>query len=402
MPVATCKCIYKNLEFNPGYKEVRAGQRSQELCTCHAGKWNCVTARPGDAERYPAADSIMTRCSAAKNEEFSTCEPTEPVTCKNMNQAVGTSPADCRPGCVCKKGFVLDVAQKSCVLPEKCSCHHSGKSFNEGQTIREDCNTCKCQGGKWKCTEKPCVGACSVWGDGHFTTFDGLDYDFHGVCNYLLSKGKLSDGNGYSITIQNVLCGSKGVTCSKSLRIALDGNSNETLILSADSKGVETDSLMPTKKILVHKAGIFKVIEIPHLGVQVKWDRFTRVYVKLDTRWKGRPQGLCGNNNGNIQDDMSTPSHGIETNPLIFGHSWKLDSSCQMPTPLYDSCADNPLRKTWSQKKCGILKSEVFQKCHAEVTVDIFHKKCVYDACACDQGGDCECLCTGKLLLKYL
>lgn len=34
------------------------------------------------------------------------------------------------------------------------------------------------------------------------------------------------------------------------------------------------------------------------------------------------------------------------------------------------------------------------QECHAEVPVEIYLKRCIFDTCACDQGGDCECLCT--------
>lgn len=48
----------------------------------------------------------------------------------------------------------------------------------------------------------------------------------------------------------------------------------------------------------------------------------------------------------------------------------------------------------WAEKKCGMLKSEIFESCHGEVPVEKYMKRCVYDACACDQGGDCECLCT--------
>lgn len=51
-------------------------------------------------------------------------------------------------------------------------------------------------------------------------------------------------------------------------------------------------------------------------------------------------------------------------------------------------------RKIWSEKKCGILKSAIFAPCHSEVDVDKYMKRCIFDACACDQGGDCECLCT--------
>lgn len=59
-----------------------------------------------------------------------------------------------------------------------------------------------------------------------------------------------------------------------------------------------------------------------------------------------------------------------------------------------DTCNDRPDRKSWSVKKCGILKSGTFSPCHSEVPVDYYFEKCVFDSCACDQGGDCECLCT--------
>ena len=75
---------------------------------------------------------------------------------------------------------------------------------------------------------------CSAWGDSHFTTFDGREFDFQGVCNYVLSKGKLPEGDEFSVTIQNVLCGSNGVTCSKSLEVNLGGIERESITLSSD------------------------------------------------------------------------------------------------------------------------------------------------------------------------
>lgn len=36
----------------------------------------------------------------------------------------------------------------------------------------------------------------------------------------------------------------------------------------------------------------------------------------------------------------------------------------------------------------------MFSNCHAEVPFESYFERCVFDTCACDQGGDCDCLCT--------
>lgn len=136
-----CKCLYKGMEFKPGYKEVRPGRQHLQLCTCTAGKWNCIVASDSDSVKYPPATDVSKKCSAMRNEVFTTCEPAEPVTCKNMHMNISSTTALCRPGCTCKYGYVLDTILKQCVLPEDCTCHHGGRSFNDGEKIREDCNT---------------------------------------------------------------------------------------------------------------------------------------------------------------------------------------------------------------------------------------------------------------------
>lgn len=393
--IEMCKCVYKGMEFKPNYKEVRPGRKFLELCTCSGARWKCVEAKTGDENRYPPASEISKKCLASKNEVFTTCEPAEPVTCKNMHLNVSSSTAMCQPGCKCKPGFVLDLTTKLCVLPEHCSCHHGGRSYSEGEHIKEECNTCMCKGGKWQCTTKACASTCSAWGDSHFTTFDGREFDFQGVCSYVLSKGQLANGDCFKVSIQNVLCGSNGVTCSKSLEISLAGSEPESLTFSADSPvpGIKNNG-NPIKRMTTYRSGNFMFVEVISLGVLLKWDRGTRVYLKLDNRWKGKVQGLCGNYNYDSLDDFTNPSKGVESSPTIFGHSWKLDDSCAVPVEQVDSCALNPHRKTWAVKKCGVLKSAEFKLCHSEVPVDNFYKRCVFDSCSCDQGGDCECLCT--------
>lgn len=144
----------------------------------------------------------------------------------------------------------------------------------------------------------------------------------------------------------------------------------------------------------IYKAGVFVVVEVIPLKLQVKWDEGTRVYVKLGNDWRSKVSGLCGNYNGNGQDDMQTPSLGLETSATLFGHAWKLQPHCSAPVAPIDACRQHPERDTWAQLKCAALKSELFAPCHSEVPLERYMKRCIFDTCACDQGGDCECLCT--------
>lgn len=105
--------------------------------------------------------------------------------------------------------------------------------------------------------------------------------------------------------------------------------------------------------------------------------------------------GLCGDYNDNAEDDFKTPSGGIsEAFVNLFGDSWKKDTFCPEPKDVLNACEQHPERKMWSLRRCNILKSSVFSPCHSEVEVESYLRNCIFDACSCDSGGDCECLCT--------
>ncbi|ESO10897.1 hypothetical protein HELRODRAFT_145797, partial [Helobdella robusta] len=56
----------------------------------------------------------------------------------------------------------------------------------------------------------------------------------------------------------------------------------------------------------------------------------------------------------------------------------------------------NPNRADWARKKCSIITDgPLFEVCRLHITNYMdYYKNCLYDACGCDSGGDCECLCT--------
>ena len=143
---------------------------------------------------------------------------------------------------------------------------------------------------------------------------------------------------------------------------------------------------------------MFIFLDVPDLGLVLQWDEETRISLRLYPIWRNLVKGLCGNFDDNALNDFQTPSGGLtETNIGIFVDSWRTDTSC--PKYKYnernlDTCDKHPERKLWATERCAIIKSHVFAACHSEVEPNGYVDRCIFDACGCDDGGDCECTCT--------
>jgi hypothetical protein len=151
-----------------------------------------------------------------------------------------------------------------------------------------------------------------------------------------------------------------------------------------------------TEEVVVARAGVFVLVSAASRGLTVLWDGGTRVYVRLEPVNRGVVEGLCGDYNGMLIDEYRSQRGSIEINPTDFANSWKLSPSC--PSVVSKGVADYQCphveRLVWSRESCGVIKSAEFEACHALVPSEDYYGRCVYDACSCDVGGDCECLCT--------
>ncbi|KAK4875849.1 hypothetical protein RN001_012271 [Aquatica leii] len=391
--IKKCGCYYKTEHYNNDYKQIRDIKGLLSLCTCSDAEWTCRPATPNEIDIYP--NDLKDTCNKNEHKEYTPCEPVEYKTCKNMHTftATSSSPIVCHTGCQCEKDYVLDTETNKCVKPEECPCHHGGQSYKEDSIVHNDCNLCKCVQGKWKCTDKECLGECSAWGDSHYKTFDGRSFDFQGQCDYILARGTLSNKYSFDVSIQNVPCSTLGVSCSKSITIRAGIKPNqETITLTKEE---EMPSYALLKHMILKQMGHFVIIDIPEIKLILHWDKGTRVYIKLGAAWKNKVEGLCGNFNDDQLDDFQTPSGGIpEVSPMAFGDSWRLQHLCPKSFEITDTCTLRPDRKLWAMKQCGILKTSVFASCHSEEPVEPYLERCIFDTCACDQGGDCNCLCT--------
>ncbi|GAB5578242.1 von Willebrand factor isoform X1 [Prionailurus iriomotensis] len=382
VPASSCPCYHEGSVVPNGESLHERGA----ICTCTQGLLSCIGGHTPAPVCTPPMVYVDCR-NATPGAAGAGCQKS----CLTLDMEC-YSPR-CEPGCVCPDGLVAD-GEGGCVAVEDCPCVHDEASYLPGQTVRVGCNTCTCKSRMWQCTREPCLATCTVYGDGHYITFDGRSYSFSGDCAYTLLQdhcGGNSTANGtFRVVTENVPCGTTGVTCSKDLKLFLG---SYELKLSGGKVEVIQKGVGQEAPYSIRQMGIYLVVDT-EVGLVLLWDRKTSIFLKLSPEFKGRVCGLCGNFDDNAVNDFTTRSQSVVGNALEFGNSWKFSPSCADAPAPRDACAANPHRKSWAQKQCSVLNSATFAACHAHVEPAKYYEACVGDACACDSGGDCECLCT--------
>ncbi|CAM9164106.1 unnamed protein product [Lampetra fluviatilis] len=386
VPPEGCPCYAGNRVVPPGQSYESGSQR----CVCKSGVLHCENPKQQQQE-VCGKPQVYVNCSALPDGDLGkACERS----CRSLS--LPCVAVVCESGCTCAPGLVLDDGG-FCVAPEDCPCLHNGRVYGKGESVNLDCNKCVCSGGAWSCTVQPCPGACKMYGDGHYVTFDGKRFVFDGKCDYGVVQDYCANQEGsFQIITDNEDCGTAGTTCSKSVRFFIKAYNVEVQMADGEVTVVPVggDGVFPdVNSLSVHSVGLYRIVQAA-IGVMVMWDRRTSIFVKLDSKYKGKVCGLCGNFNGDVRDDFTTRGGSSVASAIAFGNSWKSKESCSAVTDDAQPCASNHYRLAWAQRKCNILQSDIFQDCHSHVDRAPFFEACVRDSCACDSGGDCECFCT--------
>nr|XP_034994227.1 mucin-5B-like [Zootoca vivipara] len=382
VPANKCPCYYKGTSILSGEVLHDVGV----LCTCSQGKLNCIGDQ--DTKQVCIAPMVYFNCrNATAGQTGAECQKS----CQTLDMHCYST--QCVSGCMCPAGLVSD-GKGGCIAMEECPCIHNDATYQPGEKIKVNCNTCVCKNRMWECTKDRCLGTCAVYGDGHYITFDDKRYIFSGKCEYTLVQdhcGQNSSSPGtFRVITENVPCGTTGTTCSKSIKVFFG---NYDLILSEEHHELIQRGDGGQVPYKIRYMGMYLVIEANN-GLILLWDKKTSIFIKLRDDFKGQVCGLCGNYDGNGMNDFTTRSQSVVGDVLEFGNSWKVSPTCPEAKCTKDPCFKNPYRKSWAQKQCSIINSKAFAACHSQVDPTRYYEACVTDSCACDTGGDCECFCT--------
>nr|XP_057931090.1 mucin-2-like [Doryrhamphus excisus] len=376
---AQCSCYVGDTVVRPKQTVRAHGQ----ICSCRSGKLICAG---NHTTETCSAPMVFFNCSSAKpGDTGSECQKT----CQTLDTECVSS--HCVSGCVCPDGLLSD-GKGGCIKESQCPCTYNGQSYKPGQTVNVDCNTCTCKSRQWQCTDRQCDGSCTIYGEGHYITFDEKKFSFNGDCDYVFSQDYCGDGKEgtFRVLTESIPCGTSDNVCSIAVKLFLGNNEiilkEENVKVIKQNKGID----IPYK---VHSIGMYVVIEAKN-GLVLIWNRKTTLMIKLSSTFKGKVCGLCGNFDGSIKNDFSTRNKELVVDAFKFGNSWKVSPSCPNTNALKNPCVLYSHRQAWALKHCSIIKSEVFGACHSKVDPQPYYDACVRDTCACNTGGDCDCFCS--------
>uniref|UniRef100_UPI003AB02701 mucin-2-like n=1 Tax=Centroberyx gerrardi TaxID=166262 RepID=UPI003AB02701 len=379
VPASQCSCYVGDMVVRPG-QVTRINGRT---CSCKGGKLSCTG---NIIDESCTAPMVFFNCSSAKpGAKGSECQKS----CQTLDTECISR--QCISGCVCPAGL-LSNGKGGCIKEELCPCTHNGVSYQPGQTVKVDCNTCTCTRRKWKCTDLQCAGTCTIYGEGHYITFDEKKFSFNGDCGYVFTQDHCGNNTDrtFRVLTENIPCGTTENICSTAIKLYLG---NKEIVLSEENIKVIQQSKGVDIPYQVHTIGIYLVIEAKN-GLILIWNKKTTLMIKLSSTFKGKVCGLCGNYDGNIKNDFTTRNKEVVVEALEFGNSWKVSPSCPNSNTLKNPCTSYSHRQAWALKHCSIINSKVFAGCHSQVDPQNYYDACVRDSCACNTGGDCECFCS--------
>ncbi|CAI5658934.1 unnamed protein product [Oreochromis niloticus] len=354
------------------------------------------------------------------NSHYELCGTTCPSACPSLSFPF-TCDTVCQEGCQCNNGFILNGDQ--CVPPTSCGCYHQGRYRESGEQFwdSEECQSlCTCNGttGNVRCTPNSCGpqescrvvegefgchpnphGTCSASGDPHYITFDRKAYDFQGTCRYTLVTlcNATDELNQFSVEAKNEALNGRPLSTVAEVFVNVWGYD---VHMSRDRRGlVQVNGVTRNLPINLNEGNVSiyatgsHIVVSTNFGLSVTYNGYSAVFISVPPNYREKICGLCGNFNGNPNDDFHTPSGTIVTSPDEFGRAWKVPGNYTCNDGCGSSCPQCTNEQP-ARDQCEVIQAPdgPFSFCHEEVDPAPYFNDCVFDVCLSgNQGHDLLC-----------
>ncbi|KAF7242411.1 IgGFc-binding protein [Varanus komodoensis] len=252
---------------------------------------------------------------------------------------------------------------------------------------------CKVVSGSARCAPiLPTQPVCWASGHPHYHTFDGHSYDFQGTCTYTVIKTCKPSS---TLPFFHIFTKSqKRLPFSFVNQVTITVYSYNITMVKYEYGLVRINqvrsrlpvSLSEGKLSLFHRGGQL-VIET-QFGLKVYYDWNYYLVVKVTPAFQNQICGLCGNYNGDPNDDFLTSSGGLATTAVGFGKSWKVeDGGTACSHGCHGKCwrcAPELVARYSAETFCGLItkhRGGPFWLCRSVIDPKPYLNDCVTDLC---------------------
>ncbi|XP_023570329.1 zonadhesin [Octodon degus] len=400
----------------------QCGTKGDSLALCRSLQaYASLCALAGQAPAWRNSTFCPPRCPP--NSSYSPCAKPCPATCLSLSTPKDCPAAlPCVEGCECQKGHLLSGT--SCVPLSQCGCvepqgfyHPVGESWYPERTCTSRCTclvhnniTCRqaaCQedqvcwlhDGLLSCWA-PDAGICRASGDSEYVGFDGSSHLVQDTCPHILVKvchpnmdllvfkiSAKSEGRTGAFAHRQVYINIADVqvTLQEGHRVLINGT---PVTLPATSQITGLSITSSSSYTMVHLQS----------GVQVKFNGRHFLEIKVPVAYYGKVCGVCGNFNGEKEDELVMSSDEPAQDDHEFMDSWKdkdTKTDCQVedkraePTP-NENCRLADLQV--AQGRCqAALQAPAWAECATRVALEPFLLDCAGKLC--EFGGLNQALC---------
>lgn len=221
----------------------------------------------------------------------------------------------------------------------------------------------------------------------HYKTFDGKIYGFRNIGKYQLVSDCFN--HTFSVRITYTYQEKKHRLTFKRILIKYNSiriNLKQKYKVKVNGKAI-TFPYKTNGKIRIVREHENIIMNFA-LGIQILWNGKGFLEVTVPTSYKTKLCGLCGNFNGNVQDDLKMKNGFIANDSQIvkFGSSWCVGKNCSR-----NNISNKVCKPSKAIGKCKYLKSEeLFKGCNSKLNYSKYYKACIHDMCNCPNG---RCYC---------
>ncbi|XP_066062055.1 IgGFc-binding protein-like [Chamaea fasciata] len=175
---------------------------------------------------------------------------------------------------------------------------------------------CRPHGAQSRCVPA-LVATCWAWGDPHFRTFDGLDFDFQGTCTYTMAE---SHGNDPGLVVpfrveakNDIRGGIQSVSYVSLVNVDVYGQRisfrrNEVGKVRVNGEVTLLPVLLADGKVRVRPSGLRVALETD-FGLRISYDWNWHLLIDLPSSYFRHVRGLCGNFNLKPLNDIPEAEH---------------------------------------------------------------------------------------------